>query len=331
VSTNLGPWVNRRGIFDRHTRNDVFRDAKLASAQRWGMSPRGQHVELGIAEQNLFLLLGAAGLAHALTGARLLPVGTVYDPFVNRGLDALIYACYQDARFLLVSTPSGITLAPEGGQHQSVNTPLIGMAADRLASFEPAHVDELGILLRHAFAHMQAPDGSAVWLRLSTRQLDQPDRRLDPAAVIAGGHWVVPPATGARIALAYQGPVAPEATAAFAELRAEEPGAGLLAITSPDRLHAGWLAAARARRAGDRGATSQVERLLAPLAPGAALVTVLDGHPASHAWLGAVRGQRVVPLGPDRFGQGGDIPDLYREYGMDVDAILDACAQALLG
>ena len=116
----------------------MFRDAKLASAQRWGMSPKGQHIELGIAEQNLFLLLGAAGLAPALTGARLLPVGTVYDPFVNRGLDALIYACYQDARFLLVSTPSGLTLAPEGGQHQSVNTPLIGMAADRLASFEPA-------------------------------------------------------------------------------------------------------------------------------------------------------------------------------------------------
>ena len=134
VSTNLGPWVNRRGIFDRHTRNDVFRDAKLASAQRWGMSPRGQHFELGIAEQNLFLLLGAAGLAHALYGARLIPIGTVYDPFVNRGLDALIYACYQDARFLLVSTPSGISLAPEGGQHQSINTPLIGMALDRLAA-----------------------------------------------------------------------------------------------------------------------------------------------------------------------------------------------------
>src|SRR5271154_4302088 len=200
VSTNLGPWVNRRGIFDRHTRNDVFRDAKLASAQRWGMSPTGQHVELGIAEQNLFLLLGAAGLTPAMTGARLLPVGTVYDPFVNRGLDALLYACYQDARFLLVSTPSGLTLAPEGGQHQSVNTPLIGMAADRLASFEPAHVDELGVMLRHAFDFMQRPDGSAVWLRLSTRTLDQRARTLDPAAVIAGAHWVVPPAAGARIA-----------------------------------------------------------------------------------------------------------------------------------
>jgi pyruvate dehydrogenase E1 component len=331
VSTSLGPWVNRRGIFDRHTRNDVFRDAKLASAQRWGMSPKGQHVELGIAEQNLFLLLGAAGLAPAMTGARLLPVGTVYDPFVNRGLDALIYACYQDARFLLVSTPSGLTLAPEGGQHQSINTPLLGMAADRLASFEPAHVDELAILLRHAFVHMQATDGSAVWLRLSTRQLVQPERALDSGAVIAGAHWVVAPTPGARVAIAYQGPVAPEAEAAFAELRTEEPGAGLLAITSPDRLHAGWTASLRARRGGARAARSHIEEILAPLAPDAALVTVLDGHPATHAWLGSVRGQRVVPLGPDHFGQSGDIPDLYREYGIDTDAILDACAQALVG
>ncbi len=330
VSTNLGPWVNRRGVFDRHTRNDVFRDAKLASAQRWGMAPAGQHIELGIAEQNLFLLLGAAGLAHALNGARLLPIGTVYDPFVNRGLDALIYACYQDARFLLVSTPSGLTLAPEGGQHQSINTPLIGMSADRLASYEPAYVDELAILLRHAFDFMQRPDGSAVWLRLSTRQIEQRARMLDAAEVIAGAHWVVRPAEGAPIAIAYQGPVAPEAEAAFAELTDEVPGAGLLAITSPDRLHAGWIAAARARRGGDVSARSHIERILAPLAADAALVTVLDGHPASHSWLGAVRGQRVAPLGPDHFGQSGDIPDLYREYGLDVDAILDACAQALI-
>ena len=330
VSTNLGPWVNRRGIFDRHTRNDVFRDAKLASAQRWGMSPKGQHIELGIAEQNLFLLLGAAGLATGLTGARLLPIGTVYDPFVNRGLDALIYGCYQDARFLLVSTPSGISLAPEGGQHQSTNTPLIGIAQDRLAAYEPAYVDELAILLRHALWHMQQPQGSSVWLRLSTRQLPQTGRPLDAAAVIDGAHWVVPPAPGARIALAYQGPVAPEAEAAFAELAAEEPGAGLLAITSPDRLHAGWLEAARARRAGARGAQAHIETLLAPLAPGAALVSVLDGHPAAHAWLGGVRGHRVVALGPDGFGQSGDIPDLYHAYGIDTDAILDACAQALV-
>ncbi|MDB5372997.1 MAG: hypothetical protein JWP04_1639 [Belnapia sp.] len=330
VSTNLGAWVNRRGVFDRHLKNDVFRDAKLASAQRWGMSPGGQHIELGIAEQNLFLLMSALGLSHSLYGARLLPVGTVYDPFVNRGLDALIYACYQDARFMLVSTPSGLTLAPEGGQHQSINTPLIGIAQDRLASYEPTYADELSILMRWGFEHMQKPEGSAVWLRLSTRGLEQPQRVLDPAAVIAGGHWMTPPAPGARIAIAFQGPVAPEAIAAFEELRSEEPGAGLLCITSPDRLHAGWLDSKRKARGGF-GAPSWVEELLAPLAADAAIVTVLDGHPAAHAWIGSVRGQRVVPLGVDHFGQSGDIPDLYREYGLDTDSILDACAQALLG
>ena len=329
VSTSLGPWVNRRGLFDRHIRNDVFRDTKVASTQRWGMSPSGQHIELGIAEQNLFLLLGAAGLSHALTGARLLPIGTVYDPFVNRGLDALIYACYQDARFLLVSTPSGLTLAPEGGQHQSVNTPLIGMAQDRLSSYEPAYVDELAVLMRHAFAHMQEPDGSSVWLRLSTRAFAQHTRVLDDAAVIAGGHWVVEPAAGSAIALAYQGPVAPEAEAAFEVLREEVPEAGLLAITSPDRLHAGWLAAQRARRQGG-SATSHIERLLSPLRPGGAIVTILDGHPSALAWLGGVCGHRAVPLGVDRFGQSGDLMDIYQAYGLDTDMILEACAQALL-
>jgi pyruvate dehydrogenase E1 component len=330
VSTNLGPWINRRGVFDRHTREDVFRDGKLASAQRWGSNPQGQHIELGIAEQNLFLLLGAAGLSHDLLGARVLPVGTVYDPFVNRGHDALFYACYQDARFLLVGTPSGITLAPEGGQHQSTNTPLLAIVQDRLASFEPAYCDELAILLRHAFDWMQKPEGSAVWLRLSTQLLVQPERQLDPTAVIRGAHWVKPPAPGSRIAIAYQGAVAGEAETAFAALQEEEPGAGLLAITSPDRLFAQWRAAQKQRRGGDAEARSHIETLLAPMARDAKLVSVLDGHPAAHAWLGAVRGQKVMALGPDHFGQSGDVTDLYREYEIDASAILDACAEALL-
>jgi pyruvate dehydrogenase E1 component len=329
VSTNLGPWINRRGVFDRHTRDDVFRDGKLASAQRWGTNPEGQHIELGIAEQNLFLLLGAAGLSHDLNGARLLPVGTVYDPFVNRGHDALFYACYQDARFLLISTPSGISLAPEGGQHQATNTPLLAIVQDKLASFEPAYCDELAILLRHAFEHMQKPDGSAVWLRLSTQILTQPARVLDAEHVIAGAHWVTPPQEGEKIAILYQGAVAAEAEKAFAELREDIPGAGLLAVTSPDRLYAGWRAAQRLRRNG-QPASSHIERLLTPLAPGAALVSVLDGHPAAHAWLGGVRGNRIMSLGPDHFGQSGDIPDLYRAYEIDTAAILDACAEAVL-
>src|SRR5712691_3286271 len=115
VSTNLGAWVNRRGIFDRAERADVFREEKVVSAQRWAMGPQGQHIELGIAEHNLFLTLAALGMAGPLWGARLLPIGTLYDPFIKRGLDALNYALYQDARFILVATPSGITLAPEGG------------------------------------------------------------------------------------------------------------------------------------------------------------------------------------------------------------------------
>lgn len=330
VTTSLGPWVNRRGIFDRHTRNDMFRDQKLASAQRWGMSPEGQHIELGIAEQNLFLLLAAAGLAAPLYGARLLPVGTVYDPFVNRGHDALVYGCYQDARFMLVATPSGISISPEGGQHQSNNTPLLGMVQDGIAAFEPAYCDELLLLMRYGFDWMQRPEGSSIWFRLSTRAMTQPERRIEAADVIAGGHWVRPPAPGARIAIIYQGAVAPEAEAAHAMLLEDIPGAGLLALTSPDRLFAEWRSAQQARRSGEPAALSHIERLLAPLCAEARLVTVLDGHPSTHAWIGGVRGQRINTLGVDRFGQSGDIPDLYRVYGIDTDAILEACAAALL-
>src|SRR5205814_8842247 len=164
-----GAWVNRRGIFDRAERADTFREEKVVSAQRWGMSPQGQHIELGIAENNLFLLLTALGLSGPLFGARLLPIGTLYDPFIGRGLDALNYACYQDARFLLVATPSGLTLAPEGGAHQSIITPPIGLGQDKLTYFEPAYIDELAAIMRWGFAHMQEPDGGSVYLRLSTR------------------------------------------------------------------------------------------------------------------------------------------------------------------
>jgi pyruvate dehydrogenase E1 component len=155
VSTNLGPWVNRRGIFARHEVEDVFQARKLMSVQRWHMGPKGQHIELGIAENNLFILLAALGLSHELFGERLIPIGTLYDPFIARGLDALNYACYQDARFILVATPSGITLAPEGGAHQSISSPLIGMAQDGIASFEPAFVDELAAILQWAFEYIQ--------------------------------------------------------------------------------------------------------------------------------------------------------------------------------
>jgi len=352
VSTNLGAWVNRRGIFDRRDREDVFREEKVVSAQLWEMGHEGQHIELGIAENNLFLLLAALGLSDSLFGARLLPVGTVYDPFISRGLDALNYACYQGARFMLVATPSGITLAPEGGAHQSIASPLIGIAQDGLAAFEPAFVDELSAIMAWSFDYMQRDgaqdgdggpsasgwdrdaEGGAVYLRLSTRPVDQPERAMSEAlrqAVITGGYWLREPAEGAELAIAYSGAVAPNALAAFEALAEDVPGAGLLAVTSADRLNAGWTAAEKARRSGREAASAHIETLLAPLAPDAGLVTVVDGHPGSLAWLGSVAGHRVRSLGVEHFGQAGDIDDLHRVYGIDADAILDACAAALLG
>lgn len=333
VSTNLGGFVNQRGIFARDVVRDAFREASIPSPLKWGKGPSGQHLELGIAEANLFTLLAALGLSHELFGARLLPVGTLYDPFINRGLDALNYACYQGARFLLAATPSGLTLAPEGGAHQSIHPPLIGMAQPGLTYFEPAFVDELAEIMRWSFAHLQAPDGGAVYLRLSTRTLAQPARTLSDAQVtdlLAGAYWQVPPAPGAEVAIAYAGAIAPEAMAAFEEMREDTPGLGLLAVPSPDVLHRDWSAAQRARAAG-QPAVAHVERLLAALPPGAGLATVLDGPPATLGWLGGVRGHRTCALGVDRFGQSGDLPDLYREYRLDAEAIMEAVAEAVVG
>ena len=327
VSTNLGAWVNRRGIFDRAERADIFREERVVSAQRWTMGPHGQHIELGIAEHNLFLTLAALGLAGPLFGERLLPIGTIYDPFIKRGLDALNYALYQDARFILVATPSGITLAPEGGAHQSVVEPLIGLAQPGLSGFEPAYADELAILLRWALAEIQNEDGESVYFRLSTRPAEQPERELDASlaeAIIAGAYWLREPADGAELAIAYCGAVAPEAIAAYEAICEDLPGTGLLAITSPGRLHRDWRAALADGRPGI------AERLLARLRPGAALVTVADSHPATLSWLGGVAQSVVVPLGVDHFGQSGDIPDLYRVYGLDAEAIIDAAARACL-
>ncbi|UCH76244.1 MAG: transketolase [Rhodospirillales bacterium] len=348
ISTNLAGWINQRGVFHHEERPDAFREQSIASPLKWDQGPSGQHIELGIAENNLFLMLAAAGLSDRLFGARVIPVGTLYDPFIARGLDALNYACYMDARFVVAGTPSGIALAPEGGAHQSVGTPLIGMAQDGLAAFEPSYADELAVLLEWAFDYVQRDgsgrsdiewlrdvEGGAVYLRLSTRPLDQPQREIDPEirrGIVAGGYWIREPAAGAEIAIAYTGAVAPEAVGAWEELVKECPGAGLLAVTSADRLGAGWHAAERARQHGEGlGARSHVERLLEPLASDAGLVTVADGHPETLSWLGAVLGHRVKPLGVEHFGQSGGLSQLFRHYRIDAAAILDASAAVLVG
>ncbi len=332
VSTNLGAWVNQRGLFRRAELKDVFHAAKIPSAQKWAGHDAGQHIELGIAENNLFLMLAALGLAAPTFGTRLLPIGTVYDPFIARGLDALNYACYQDSRFLLVATPSGVTLGPEGGAHQSINSPLIGMGQPGLTYFEPAFADELALLMQWSFAHMQADDGGSVYLRLTTRsieQIERPDERWQ-ADALKGGYWLKPPGPNTDAAIVYVGAIAPEALAAWDSLSEDIPGLGLLAITSPDLLHRGWSARQAGRWQGNHREPSHVESLLGALPAHAGLVTIVDGSPSTLSWLGGVRGMRVSPLGIDRFGQTGDLPDLYRTYRLDPDAIVEAAAELFL-
>ena len=345
VSTNLGPWVNRRGLFARRELADTFRAERIPSTFNWEFGPAGQHLELGIAESNLFIMLSALGLSHSINGARLLPIGTVYDPFIYRAADQLNYACYQGARFMLVATPSGVTLAPEGGAHQSIGTPLIGMAQDGLASFEPAFIDELAVIMRFGFDYMQRegegdPDektwlrdetGGSIYLRLSTRPVEQPARAMtDDLAegVVNGAYWLRRPGPNANVVIAYQGAIAPEAIAATGLLAEDRRDVGLLAITSADRLNAGWQAAERVRQRGQRGAMSHVERLLAPLTRDCGIVSVIDGHPATLAWLGGVYGHRQKALGVEHFGQTGSLADLYRHHGIDANAIVHA-AQAV--
>ncbi len=347
VSTNLGGWVNRRGLFAREALADTFRKERIPSTFNWDFSAKGQHIELGIAENNLFILLSALGLSSAINGERLVPIGTLYDPFIARGLDALNYACYQDARFILVATPSGVTLAPEGGAHQSIAEPLIGMAQDGLAAFEPAFVDELAVILAFALDYIQRDageggevsernwlrdeTGGSIYLRLSTRPIEQINRPMTASlrqAIVDGAYWLREPGPNCQVVVAYTGAVAPEAIRATGFMAEDRRDVGLLAVTSADRLNAGWTAALRARERGLVHARSHVERLFAALPPHCAIVTVLDGHPATLAWLGAVGGHRVRPLGVEHFGQTGSIPDLYRHYGIDADAII-AAAQAI--
>ncbi|KIC31427.1 transketolase [Leisingera sp. ANG-S5] len=338
-TTGLGPWVNRRKLFAREVQQDAFIEHRIPSTAKWNFAPEGQHLELGIAEMNLFLLLGAAGLSHSLFGKRVIPIGTVYDPFVCRGLDALNYACYQDARFMIVGTPSGVTLAPEGGAHQSIGTPLIGMSQDGLAAFEPAFADELAVIMEWAFDYLQRdgegdPDertwlrdetGGSVYLRLTTSPMEQPGKRADEdfrQGAIDGGYWLRKPGPNCDVVIAYQGAVAPEAIKAAGIIGESRRDVGVLAVTSADRLNAGWTAAQRARSRGNAAARSHIETLMQDLPPHCKVITVIDGHPATLAWLGGVAGHQTVPLGVEHFGQTGTIGDLYRHHGLDAAAIV---------
>jgi pyruvate dehydrogenase E1 component len=338
VSTGLGGWINKVGVFSPEEREDHFGDGRLLA---WREGPSGQHLELGISEMNFFMLMSQLGTDPEVAGEALFPIGTLYDPFVLRGLDALVYATYSGACFVFAGTPAGVTLAPEGGAHQSALTPSVGIELPGLTSYEPAYARALDWVLCDGLRRVQTRDG-ATYLRLSTRQIDQAPfdaacrrRGADAvrADVLAGGHRLIEPADGRvpDVHLLACGAVLPEVVAAVDALADEGVTATVVEVTSADRLHRDW-------RRGIRAGVARSRRVrpahhLAQLVPTAErrapIVTVVDG--ASHAlsWVGAALGTQVVPLGVDEFGQSGTIAELYREYGLDTDAVVNAALIAL--
>jgi len=347
TSTNLAGFINRMGVFSPRARRAWSPDPVL----KWAEGPEGQHIELGISEMNLFLLLGQLGLAGDLSGQPLLPVGTVYDPFVLRGLDAFIYSVYSGARFIVAGTPSGVTLAPEGGAHQSTITASVGLELPNVTFAEPAYAVALDWLLCGALQSVAAagpgaaarPAGS-YYFRLTTRGIDQQpfqaarDRLGDEVLrgqVLAGAYRLVdPPAAGSGppVCLAASGAVLPEVLAAAAELADEGIAATVVDVTSADRLYRAWQTA---MRQGVRTATGPAApAALRTVFPGGAgarvpVVTVHDAASHTLSWLGSALGVPAVSLGVDSFGQSGAVADLYRANDLDSGSIVNAALAAL--
>jgi len=330
-STNLGGWINRAGIFYLGDRIDWFADDS-ETAIHWRESEHGHHVELGIAEGNLVGVLGELGATWSRDGQPLLPIGTLYDPFVNRALEPWSFGMYAGGQSILVGTPSGVTLAPEGGAHQSIITPSVGIEQPRCAAWEPAFGQDLEWALLHALGQLGRPDGTSAYFRLSTRPVEQALAAVpqDPAAreerrahVLAGGYRLRE-AERPAITIIAVGVAVIEACAAADELAAAGIATAVICLTSPDLIF-------RAQQA-RRGLTAGDDLILDQLFPPerrTPLVTVLDGHPHALAFLSGVTDTPIACLGVHDFGQSGDVDDLYRHFGIDTDTIVGAALDLL--
>ncbi len=343
ISTNLGGFINKRGVYSPVERDDHGGADRLL---KWAPSPTGQHIELGISEMNLFMLLGQLGLSHDHHHQQLLPVGTVYDPFVLRGLDAFIYGIYNDSRFVVAGTPAGVTLAPEGGAHQSTITASVGAELPNLTYVEPAYATEVDWLLCDALSQISRPDGSSTYLRLSTRPIDQQpfaaaaerlgvERLRDQ--VLAGGYRLVEGVDagvdGGRpgVTIVTTGVMAPEAIAAARELDGEGVCATVVHLTSPDRVYRSWRAGFAQSTASARVVRrpSHLHRLIASSERRRPIVSVHDAASHSLAWLGSAIGTRQFALGVDRFGESGTIAELHELVGIDAGSIVNAALIAV--
>ena len=321
-STNTGGWINKVGVWSPEDRTDWFADA-TDILMRWKESSRGQHIELGIAETNLVGLLGELGATWMTAGEPLLPIGTVYDPFVARALEPWAFGVYAGGQSILVGTPSGVTLAAEGGAHQSVITPSIGLEQPGVTAWEPAFAQDLEWVLLHALSRLGRPDGEGAYIRLTTRPIDQAlagtqdeQRRRD---VLAGAYRL---REGRDLTIAAVGAVVPEALAAADELHGLGVEAGVVVVTSYDRL---WRAVQATRGLLPEQLAQHVDEAVVErvFGSGTPLVTVLDGHPHTLAFLGAATGAPVSCLGVSRFGQAGAVGDLYELHGIDPRSIVE--------
>src|SRR5699024_8445623 len=325
-STNLGGWINKVGAWAPTERPDWFAD-DADTMLHWREQPSGQHIELGIAETNLVGLLGELGATWSRWGQPLLPIGVLYDPFVERALEPWAYGNYAGGQSILVGTPSGVSLAPEGGAHQSIKTPSIGLEQPNCISYEPAFAIDVEWTLLASLAQLGKPDGNSAYLRLSTRSIDQSLAAVptDPAArerhrrQVVAGAYPLRRAVAPAVTIAAMGTLVPEALAAANRLEQTGVDIDVVCVTSPGLL----FEALRARQ-GQGDHPSWILQQAFPSARSTPMVTVLDGHPHTLAFLSTINQVPAINLGVSHFGQSGAIDDVYRYHGIDTDSIIRA-------
>jgi pyruvate dehydrogenase complex dehydrogenase (E1) component len=326
-STNLAGWLNKVGVWSPNERQNWFAD-DAETIMHWRERPTGQHMELGIAEVNLVGLMGELGATWSRWGQPLFPIGVLYDPFVERALEPWSYGIYAGGQSILVGTPAGVTLATEGGAHQSIKTPSIGLEQPGCISYEPAFAIEVEWTLFDGIARLGRPDGSSSYLRLSTRPVDQTLAAVptDPAArerrrrqVIAGAYTLRRSAGRPAVTLVGMGAMITETLQAADRLAEHGTDADVVCVTSPGLLFEGVRA-----RGGLTDAPSWILEQVLPAERAAPMVTVLDGHPHTLAFLSTINRVPSAALGVSRFGQAGGLDDVYRYHGIDTDSIVRA-------
>ena len=343
-STNLGGWINKVGVWHTEDDKEPMPNEEIIRALRWEEHTQGQHIELGISENNLFMMLGQLGLSYETSGEMLFPIGTLYDPFVRRGLDAFVYSVYSGAKFIVVGTPSGVSLSPEGGAHQSQITASIGMEMADLDFYEPCFGHELEWILLAAMEQLRVR-GRSTYLRLTSKRVDQSlfklpadltERERLRQQALNGAYMLIDRSAhsdyqpGVNVVhIMASGAMLPEAVAASNALLDEGVITNVVNITGPGPLYRSyqqWVADAMSARGVE-------EKFMADTIPedsrSAPVVTVIDGHPHSLAWIGSALKTATLPLGVSEFGQSGTRAELYKEYKIDTDSIIAACLGAL--